>query len=68
MGRRTTPRVKDSPAVVLSISPSDRSCRVMRDPDNRTFLLNWSKLVRDPGFLDAHTVPGVTPDRAAGGM
>ena len=68
MGSRTTPRVKDTPAVVLSISPSDRSCRVISDSDNRTFLLNRSKLVRDPGFLDARTTPGVTPDRPAGGM
>ena len=68
MGGRTTPRVKDTLAVVLLISPSDRSCRVMRDSDNRTFLLNRSKLVQDPGFSDAHTIPGMTPDRPAGGM
>ena len=68
MSGRTTPGVKDTLAVVLSISPSDRSCRVQRDSDNRTFLLNQSKRVRDPGFSDACTTPGVTPDRSAGGM
>ena len=37
VGNRSTPRVKDSPAVVLSVNPLDRSCRVKRDSDNRTF-------------------------------
>ena len=68
MEGRTTPGVKDIPAVVLSISPSDRSCRVQRDSDNRTFLLNRSKLVRDSGFSDARTTPGVTPGGPKGGM
>ena len=63
----TAVKGKDTPAVVLSFSPLDHSCRVMRNSDNRTFLLNRSKMVRDPGFSDARTTPGVTPDRPAGG-
>ena len=42
--------VKDVQAVVLTVSPSDRSCRVRRDGYNRMFLLNRSKLVRDPAY------------------
>ena len=64
---RTTPGMKDIPAVVLSISLSDRSCRVQHDSDNCTFLLNRSKLVRDPSFSDARTTPGVTPGGPVGG-
>ena len=67
MEGQTTPGVKDSPAVVLSISPSGRSCRVLRNSDNRTFLPNQSKLVWDPGFSHARTTPGVTPGSPAGG-
>ena len=36
--------------MVLTVSPSDCSCRVQCDTDNHTFLLNGSKLVRDPAF------------------
>ena len=50
MADREGSRVKDVQAVVLTVSPSDRSCRVQRDGDNRTFLLNRSKLVRDPAY------------------
>ena len=68
MGNQSTLRVKYSPAVARSINPLDRGCRVKCDSDNRTFLLSWSKLVLDPDFSDADTVPGVTPNGAAGGM
>ena len=52
MSDRDGSRVKDVAAVVLTVSPSDRSCRVRRDWDGRTFLLNRRKLVRDPAFAD----------------
>ena len=52
MTDRDWSRVKDVGAVVLAVSPSDRSCRVRRDCDGRMFLLNRSKLVRDPAFAD----------------
>ena len=52
MTDRDGSRVKDVGAVVLTVSPSDRSCRVRRDCDGRTFLLNRRKLVRDPAFAD----------------
>ena len=52
MADRHGSKVKDIPAVVLTVSPSDRSCRVQRDTDNHMFLLNRSKLVRDPAFAD----------------
>ena len=67
MGNRSNPRLKDSPAIVLSVNPSDRSCRVWRDLDNRTFLLNCSKLVRDPAFADADIIPGVALSGTSGG-
>ena len=50
MADRRGSKVKDMPAVVLTVSPSDCSCRVQCDTDNHTFLLNGSKLVRDPAF------------------
>ena len=52
MTDRDGSRVKDVGAVVLTVSPSDRSCRVRCNFDGRTFLLNRSKLVRDPNFAD----------------
>ena len=51
MGKRRGAHVKDDPAVVLTVNPSDRSCRVQRESDNHMFLLNRSKLVRDPVLL-----------------
>ena len=53
--------------MVLSVSPSDRSCRVKRDWDNRTFLLNRSKLVRDPAFTDDDVVIGGAVSSTPGG-
>ena len=52
MESRTKPVDKTDLAVVLSVSPTGRSCRVQRDSNNRKFLLNRSKLVRDPAFSD----------------
>ena len=60
--------MKDTPAVVLTVSPSDRSCRVQRDVDNRTFLLNRSKLVRDPAFADDDVNDGGAMSGTPGGM
>ena len=68
MEGRTTPGMKNVLAVVFSISLSDRSYRVQRNSDNRTFLLNRSKLVRDQGFSDACTTPGDTPGGSARGV
>ena len=53
--------------MVLSVSPSDRSCRVQRDWDNRTFLLNRRKLVRDPAFTDDDVVIGGAVSSTPGG-
>ena len=59
--------VKDVQAVVLTVSPSDRNCRVQQDSDNRTFLLNCSKLVRDPAFADDDVSIGVRVAGTPGG-
>ena len=45
MERRKKPFLKEDLAVVLSVSPLDCSCLVQRDFNNKTLLLNWSKLV-----------------------
>ena len=58
MERRKKPFLKEDPAVVLTVSPFDQSCRVRRDSDNKTFLLNRSKLVRDPAFTDDDVISG----------
>ena len=67
MEERKKPFLKKDSAVVLSVNPSDRSCRVQRDSDNRTFLLNRSKLVRDPAFTDDDvTIGGVVSSTPRG--
>ena len=65
--RGKKPFLKEDPAVVLTVSPSDRSCRVRRDLDNRTFLLNRSKLVRDPAFTDDDPISGGAVSSTPGG-
>ena len=68
MADRRGLRVKDVQAVVLTVSPSDRSCRVQRDVDNRMFLLNRIKLVRDPAFADNDVNDGGPVTGTPGGM
>ena len=67
MADRHGSKVKDTPAVVLTVSPLDRSCWLQRDVDNRTFLLNRSKLVRDPAFADDDVSIGVRVAGTPGG-
>ena len=68
MADRRGSKVKDTPAVVLTISPSDRSCWVQRDINNRMFLLNCRKLVRDPAFSDNDVNDGGAVRGTPGGM
>ena len=67
MERRKKPFLKEDLAVVLSVSPLDCSCLVKRDFDNKTLLLNWSKLVRDPAFTDNDVVIGGAASSMPGG-
>ena len=50
--KRRRASVKDDPAVVLTVNPSDCSCRAQIEWDNHTLLLNPSKLLRDQAFAD----------------
>ena len=67
MGKRRKTHVKDDPAIVLTVNPSERSFRVLRELDNRTFLLTRSKLLRDPAFADDDIIDGGSLSRTPGG-
>ena len=54
--------------MVLTLSPSDRRCCVQRDLDNKTFLLNRSKLVRDQAFTDDDVISGGAVSSNPGGL
>ena len=58
MCKRRRARVKVDQAMVLTVSPSDCSCRVQRESNNHTFLLNRSKLVSDQAFADDEVIDG----------
>ena len=60
--------MKDDPDLVLTVNPSDRSCRVQQESDNRMFLLNRSKLVRDPAFADDDVIDGGSVSSSPRGM
>ena len=68
MGKQRRAQITDKPVVVLTVNPSDCSCRIQRELHNRMFLLNRSKLVRDRAFADDEIIDGGSVSSMPGGI